>query len=96
MEMLVLNREVSKGDNFEIRIQLNSELESSIVDRFELDILTFLRKVLCNDFITLERVISEDKQEKKIYTSKDKFEYLVEQNPKLKEMKERFGLDFDY
>jgi DNA polymerase-3 subunit gamma/tau len=31
-----------------------------------------------------------------MYTSRDKFEYLLEKNPALREMKDRLGLDPDF
>jgi hypothetical protein len=33
---------------------------------------------------------------KVIYTSREKFDYLVEKNPVLKELKDRLGLDTDF
>jgi DNA polymerase-3 subunit gamma/tau len=31
-----------------------------------------------------------------MYTPREKFEYLMEKNPALKELKDRLGLDTDY
>jgi DNA polymerase-3 subunit gamma/tau len=31
-----------------------------------------------------------------LYTSREKFDYLVEKNPVLKELKEKLGLDTDF
>jgi hypothetical protein len=35
-------------------------------------------------------------EKKVLYTNRDKFDYLVEINPALKELKERLGLDTEF
>jgi hypothetical protein len=35
-------------------------------------------------------------EKKVIYTNRDKFDHLAEKNPKLKELKERLGLDTEF
>lgn len=41
-----------------------------------------------------EHTVVDDK--KVIYTNREKFDHLVEKNPKLKDLKERLGLDTDF
>ncbi len=97
MEGFVLNRvptlmEGGKG----IQLTLSSALEVKILERFETELVGFLREKLKNDEINITKEIREIEEEKKLYTSKDKYEYLAEQNPALRALKERLGLDFDY
>jgi len=40
--------------------------------------------------------VTEEKETEKLYTNSDKFEYLAKQNPKLKELKDRLGLDYEF
>ena len=95
MELMVLNRVIEKKDQ-NLVIRLTNGLEGSILDRFEDDAVQYLRKKLGNNQLRIERDIQEQEVSKKLYTSKDKYEYMVSQNPALKDLKERLGLDFDY
>lgn len=96
MEMLVLNRSVTKTGEHDVLIQLASSLEISILERQEQDIVQYFRKHLKNSLIQLQKAVSEQEKSKKLYTSKEKYDYMVEQNPALKALKERLGLDFEF
>ncbi|MEQ8241339.1 MAG: hypothetical protein RIA69_19145 [Cyclobacteriaceae bacterium] len=95
-EQLVLSRKVNKSGVNNILISLASQLEVSILERFEQDIVQFFRKKLNNTLIQLDKQVAEQNSSKKLYTSRDKFDHMAEQNPILKELKERLGLDFEY
>ncbi len=77
-------------------IQLSSSLEISILERLEQGIVQFFRIKLKNSMIQLQKEVSEQEKSKKLYTSKEKYDYMVEQNPALKDLKERLGLDFEF
>ena len=96
MELLVLNRPIKKADENKLLISLASPLEVSILEKAEQNIVLYLRTELRNTKILIENEVLEQEISKKLYTSKDKFEYMVGINPALKEMKERLGLDFEY
>ena len=97
MEQLILTRSLALTDSNEVIIQLRSTLEVSILERFEHEMIAFLRKQLKNDTIQLKKEIQEgEQQSQKLYTSADKYEFMVKQNPDLKLLKERLGLDFEY
>jgi hypothetical protein len=95
-EKLVLNRELSKLSDELIAIQLTSQLEVSILSKLEQDLVQFLRQELENDNIRLEKRITESKQTQKLYTGKDIYEHMVSQNPALKDLKDKLGLDYDF
>ncbi|MAE86841.1 MAG: hypothetical protein CMB80_29165 [Flammeovirgaceae bacterium] len=95
-EKLVLDRNVIKSGEVSIKITLESQLENSILDKFEVDLIRYFRKKLDNTFVQLEREVSEHVTAKNLYTSKEKFEYMANLNPALREMKDRLGLDFEY
>jgi DNA polymerase-3 subunit gamma/tau len=38
----------------------------------------------------------EQTQKKRLYTSSDKYQHMLEKNPNLEEFKRRFNLDLDY
>lgn len=95
-ERLVLGKSVKKGDNHSVIIMLGSQLEVSFLEKFDTELVQFLRNELKNDHIVIRTEIAEIKDEKKLYTSTDIFDYMVKQNPDLKDLKDRLGLDFDY
>jgi len=95
-DKLILNREVEKGDEHQVIIHLASQLEVSFLEKLEVDLIQHLRTELENDHITLKREIMQEEESKKLYTSKDIFDHMVKENPNLKDLKDRLGLDFDY
>lgn len=95
-ERLILNKKVSKGNEHSVIIHLGSQLEVSFLEKIEVEMVQFLRTELSNDYITIKREILQEEESKKLYTSTDIFDYMVKQNPDLKDLKDRLGLDFDY
>ncbi len=95
-DKLILGREVKKGEGHEVLIFLSSQLEVSFLEKFETDLIQFLRTELKNDHLTINKQVAQIDEGKKLYTSKDIYDHMVKQNPKLAELKERLGLDFDY
>ncbi|REE05799.1 hypothetical protein [Marinoscillum furvescens] len=95
-EKLVLDRVMEKSGEHNIKILMESPLEASILDKFEADVIQFFRKKLSNTLIQMEREVREPEHKRQLYTSKEKYEYMSEQNPALRELKERLGLDFEY
>ncbi|MEQ8472716.1 MAG: hypothetical protein RIC35_16110 [Marinoscillum sp.] len=95
-EKLVLGRKLEKSGEVNIKIFLESQLEMSILDKFEVDLIRHMRQELENTHIQLEREVTEQSSSRNLYTSKEKFEYMANQNPALRELKERLGLDFEY
>jgi hypothetical protein len=49
-----------------------------------------------NTIQLLGEIKTADDGKRMIYTNREKFEHLMEKNPKLKDLKERFGLDTDF
>ena len=77
-------------------IILNSSLEIEILDRIEVELVNFLREALSNDQLVLQKEIREDPKKDKIFTSKDKYDFMVKEQPLLKKLKDKLGLDFEY
>lgn len=95
-EKLILGRELRKGEEHMVIIKLGSQLHVSILEKFELELVQYLRSELQNDHIQLTKLVEEKEEGRKLYTSKDKYDYMVEQNPALKTLKDKLGLDFEY
>lgn len=67
-----------------------------MLNNVKTELTTFLREKLRNSMILVAGELLESEDKKMMYTSRDKFEYLLEKNPVLREMKERLGLDPDF
>jgi hypothetical protein len=88
---------------FELRgnlivVTLLSPVHDTMLNSIKAELAAFLRERLKNNTIQItgELKVAGDDDKKVYYTARDKFDYLVEKNPVLKEMKDRLGLDPDF
>jgi hypothetical protein len=88
---------------FELRgnlivVSLLSHVHDTMLNGIKGEICSFLRERLKNNTIQIagELKTEGDNDKKVYYTARDKFDYLVEKNPLLKELKDRLGLDTDF
>lgn len=91
-------REPVLQDNFIIFYNLDNDVQSMrIVSDLKPRLLAHLHRVLHNGQITVEFVVTENKQEilNKPYTNQEKFNTLAAKYPLLNQMKQRFGLEFE-
>ena len=95
MEQLILTRQITKKD-MNALIVLNSSLEIAILDRIEVELVNFLRETLSNDQLIVHKEVKEDPKKDKLYTSKDKYDFMVKEQPLLQKLKDKLGLDFEY
>jgi len=82
-------------ENFNVELQVESKILVDELLHEKVDLMNHLRTTLKNFQITLESIIVDKPQEKKLYTSKDKYQYLLEKNPKLDDFRKVFNLDLD-
>ena len=91
---------LSQGFEFrdtKVIVPLHNHFQETLLDEMKLDLLTFLREQLSNDSIQLGGEIKTVADDKKVlYTNREKFDHLIEKNPIVKELKDRFGLDTDF
>jgi len=79
-----------------IIVQLLHPVQETMLNNMKSEIIAFLRERLKNNSITLYcEVAAVDETKKMIYTTREKLEFLMEKNPLLKELKDRFDLDPD-
>ncbi len=89
--LLSSNTPILEGTNIIVLIE-NLALESTLnIEKIEL--LNFLRSALKNFDLQITTKRVESKQSDRIYTNKDKYNYLVEKNPQLDQLRQRFNLD---
>jgi DNA polymerase-3 subunit gamma/tau len=88
---LMNNPPLINGTEITVLVE-NLALESTLQDE-KVDLLNFLRTALRNFELQIVSKKAEITHAKRIYTNKDKYSYLVELNPKLEELRQRFNLD---
>ena len=80
-----------------IQIQISNKSQEVVIEKEKIDLHEFLRNKLQNDTIEVITKIQEKKDEERIpFTNKDKYEQMTKENPKLQNLKEKLGLDFDF
>ncbi|MCH6234570.1 DNA polymerase III subunit gamma/tau [Cognataquiflexum rubidum] len=97
LEMTVLKQPaILEGET--ITFQLNGEIQEGIFQKIKPEILQILRRKLNNYSIHLDAVIKEEEPngKRKLYTSTDKLNHLLEKSPALGDLKRRFGLETDF
>jgi DNA polymerase III subunit gamma/tau len=82
-------------ENKSIMFSVTNKLQQEAISDIKADLLSFLRKELNNNSITIETVISGKEPETKAYHPEEKFSKLAEKNPILNVFKNKLGLDFE-
>ena len=82
----LLNREV-------IEISIESKTQEQFVQKESVELLNYLRNELQNFGIEVTYKQMERKIENRLYGNREKYDYLVNKNPKLDELRRRFNLD---
>jgi DNA polymerase-3 subunit gamma/tau len=79
-----------------IVVTLLSPVHETMLNNIKLELAAFLRDKVKNTAIQVTGLLTTSDDKKVIYTNRDKFDYLAEKNPILKELKDRLGLDTDF
>jgi DNA polymerase-3 subunit gamma/tau len=79
-----------------IILQLTNPIEEPILQAIKADLVSFLRERINNSTLQVEGEMQQNNTKRKAYTNKEKFDYLAEKNPLLKQLQEKLGLDPDY
>lgn len=80
----------------QIIVTLLSHVHESMLSAIKSELTAFLRDRLKNNTIIVAGELRSEDAKKVIYTNREKFDYLAEKNPLLKELKDRLGLDTDF
>jgi DNA polymerase-3 subunit gamma/tau len=83
-------------DNFLIELLIENKIQEDLLSSEKVDLLNYLRVEMKNFSIDLQTRHMEQTQKKRLYTSSDKYQHMLEKNPNLEEFKRRFNLDLDY
>jgi hypothetical protein len=79
-----------------IVVTLLSPVHETMLNNIKVELTTFLREKLKNNFIQVSGELTSTDDKKIMYTNREKFDYLADKNPILKELKDRLGLDTDF
>lgn len=94
-EVLLLEEPYRLQDH-QITVSIPNEALELTFEKFRSDLLQHLRDKLQNDQITLNSQVIEIKREKMRYTDREKFDYLKEKYPALRDLQEKLGLDPEF
>ena len=83
-------------ENFVIELIIENRVQEELLANEKVDLLNFLRTELKNFGIELSTKYIEATGKKRAYTSTEKYNHMLEKNPKLEEFRRRFNLDIDY
>lgn len=75
------------------------DIQDDVFQKIKPEVLKHLRQKLNNSAIQITAEITEETEDpsvRKLYTNSDKFSFLLEKSPALKEFQKRFGLETDF
>ncbi|HEY0769148.1 MAG TPA: DNA polymerase III subunit gamma/tau, partial [Sphingobacteriaceae bacterium] len=82
-------------ENFIIEVVIENKIQETQLMMEKIDLLNFLRVELQNYAIEIETRQAEQNTKRKLYTSTEKYQHMVEKNPNLEEFRKRFNLGLD-
>jgi DNA polymerase-3 subunit gamma/tau len=96
-EYWVLNREVKANAEHSIELAVDNPIQIDQFNEMRVEFLAELRRRTRHPRLNVQPVLTEAAPAaKRLYTTSDKFEYLAERFPALREAKQRLGLEADY
>ena len=96
-EYLILNQHISlKEDGVTVPLTLMSPLQEDTLNDLKPELLQHLRRTLGNAGLRLEVNIVREQKQRRPYTPAEKFNFLMDKYPQVKELKERLALDPDF
>ena len=90
---LSANDPILKND-WKIELLIYNSAQEADINNKRATLLKYLRKQLNNTLIDLFLIIDKSKTPKGVFTEKDKYQKLIEKNPKIDELRKKFGLSF--
>ena len=94
-EFQMLTQSFDLNEN-QVVVHLLNPVQDNMLAGLKSELTTYLREKLKNNSINVTGELREMDEKKMKYTDRDKFDFLLDKNPLLKEMKDRLGLDTDF
>jgi DNA polymerase-3 subunit gamma/tau len=82
-------------DDFKIEVSIENKIQENQLTAEKIDLLNYLRIQLRNFSVDIITKQVEQTEKKRLYTSSEKYEYMIEKNPKLEEFRRRFNLEIN-
>ncbi|MBF9236949.1 DNA polymerase III subunit gamma/tau [Hymenobacter sp. BT683] len=96
-EFWVLNRPVTANAEHNIELAVDNPIQVDQFNEMRVEFLSELRRRTGHPRLTVQPMVTAAAPTaKKLYTASDKFEYLAERFPALREAKQRLGLEADF
>ncbi|MCA8832705.1 DNA polymerase III subunit gamma/tau [Hymenobacter pini] len=93
----LLNRPVQANEQHVILLRVDNPVQEDQFNEFRADFLAELRRRTGYPRLNVQvEIVERQDTGRKLYTSSDKLEYLMEKYPMLVEMKQKLGLDADF
>ena len=83
------------NDGYLIEFTLENKVQEELLLHERVDLLNFLRTDLNNFQLELKTIVAEQAEGKRLYTSTEKYEYMVEKNSAVEEFRKTFNLDLE-
>jgi DNA polymerase III subunit gamma/tau len=95
-EYTILNQEVELIEDLTVQVKLSNPLQEDILERFKPELMKYLRTSLKNSQLRLKAILVQETEQKMIYTPQEKFNYLAQKQPLLRDLQKRMMLDTDF
>ena len=82
-------------DDGKIELTIENKIQENLLSAEKIDLLNFLRVQLKNFNIDIVTKQIENTSKKRLYTSSEKYEHMVQKNSKLEEFRRKFNLDIN-
>ncbi len=82
-------------DDNQIQLIIENRIQQNLLSAEKVDLLNFLRVELKNFNIDIVTKQIENTDKKRLYTSNEKYEHMVQKNAKLEEFRRKFNLDIN-
>lgn len=80
---------------YQVEVLIENKIQENLLVIEKIDLLNFLRVELQNFAIEIVTRQAEQEGKKKLYTSSEKYQHMVEKNPSLEEFRKRFNLGLE-
>lgn len=90
-----LSREPVLREDGTLLLKIDNHVQDDLIKSIKTQLVSWLRRELKNSYIDLFTEVAETGTQRIVYTDGDKFEEMLQKNPDLAYLKQRFNLDFD-
>ncbi|MDA3929206.1 MAG: hypothetical protein PF541_09615 [Prolixibacteraceae bacterium] len=82
-------------ENYLVKITVENSVQQDQIRQIKPEIIGFLRRSLKNSTIDVQVDLNRAKENRKILTDEQKMQAMIQKNPALQLMKNKFNLDFN-